>query len=203
MADYFKNIYVLFKYNPIARFLDLFGPALSLYNSKNKIDLTNKPQNLNVTLAPIFYAPFDSYKKAGEKFYNAVDKLIRKKSINFDLVHSHFTWPTGYVGMKLKEKYNVPFIVTAHGYDIYHLPFKDKDWTEKIRSILNSADYVITVSNSNLEYIQKLKVNTKVIILPNRFKKDSFYMRNQTECRKLLCLPVDRKIILSVGNSQK
>lgn len=202
LANYFKNVYMFVKYNPIAeisRYISL--PALSPHNSKNKIDLTNKPPNLNVTLTPIFYAPFDSqYKKLGGKFYNLVDKIIKEKDINFNLIHSHFTWPAGYVGMKLKEKYNVPFVVTAHGYDIYRLPFKDKDWMEKIKSILNSADYIITVSNSNLEFIKKLKVNTPVIVLPNGFKSDLFYVQNSIECRKILNLPTDKKIILSVGN---
>jgi glycosyltransferase involved in cell wall biosynthesis len=202
LANSFNSVSVFVKYNPIAeisRYVSL--PALNPFSSKNKIDLTNKPSNLDVYLTPVFYAPLDSqYKKIGEDLYKAVDKIIRKNSINFNLIHSHFTWPAGYVGMKLKEKYNVPFIVTAHGYDIYHLPFKDKDWTEKIRYILNSADCVITVSNSNLEFIKKLKVKTQVIILPNGFKSDLFYMQNPTECRKILGLPIHKKIILSVGN---
>lgn len=136
----------------------------------------------------------------GDKLYHTVDKIITENNINFNLIHSHFTWPTGYVGMKLKEKYNVPFIVTAHGYDIYHLPFKDEDWTEKIRSVLKSADYIITVSNSNLKFIQKLKVNNHVMVLPNGFKSDLFYMQNSMDCRKKLNLPIDKKIILSIGN---
>lgn len=202
LANYFNSVSVFVKYNPIAeisRYISL--PALTPYTSKNKIDLTNKPLNLNVILTPIFYAPFDSnYKKIGERLYNAIDKTIREKNINFNLIHSHFTWPSGYVGMKLKEKYNVPFIVTAHGYDIYLLPFKDKVWTEKIRSILNSADCIITVSNKNLEFIKKLNVNTRVVVLPNGFNSDLFYVRNLVECRKTLNLPLDRKVILSIGN---
>lgn len=202
LSSSFNNVYMFVKCNPIAeisRYISL--PSLNSFNSKSKIDLTNKPPNLNIILAPILYLPLDSnYKKIGEKLYKAVDKLIIEKTIDFDLIHSHFTWPAGYVGMKLKEKYNVPFIVTAHGYDIYSLPFKDKSWMEKIRSILNSADYIITVSNNNLEFIKKLNVNTHVIVLPNGFRNDLFFMQNSTKCRKILNLPINKKIILSVGN---
>lgn len=202
LANYFNNVTMFIKYNPIAeisRYISL--PALNSHNSKSKIDFTNKPPNLNVILAPILYLPLDSnYKKIGEKLYKTVDKIITEKNINFNLIHSHFTWPAGYVGMKLKEKYNVPFIVTAHGYDIYTLPFKDQDWMDKIRSVLKSADHVITVSNSNLKFIQKLKVNNHVTVLPNGFKSDLFYMQNSSECRKILNLPLDKKVILSVGN---
>ncbi len=202
LANSFNNVSMFVKYNPVAeisRYISI--PALKSFNSRSKIDLTNKPQNLNVILAPVFYAPLDShYRKIGEKLYHTVDKIITKNNINFDLIHSHFTWPTGYVGMRLKEKYNVPFIVTAHGYDIYSLPFKDADWTEKIRSILESADHIITVSNNNLKCIQKLKVNNRVTVLPNGFKSDLFYMQNSINCRRKLNLPIDKKIILSIGN---
>ncbi|AKB66674.1 glycosyltransferase [Methanosarcina mazei] len=202
LANYFNNVFMFVKYNPIteiSRYISI--PSLDPFSLKSKIDLTNKPSNLNVISTPIFYASLDSqYKKIGEKLYDRVDKIIIKKNINFDMIHSHFTWPCGYVGMKLKEKYNVPFIVTAHGYDIYLLPFKDKDWTEKIRSVLNSADCIITVSKRNLECIKKLNVNTNVRVLPNGFKSDLFYMRNSIECRNTLNLPLDRKIILSIGN---
>lgn len=202
LAKYFNNVSIFVKYNPISeitRYISI--PTLDPFSLKSKIDLTNKPQNLDVILTPIFYAPLDShYKKVGEKLYHIVDKTIMKKNINFDLIHSHFTWPAGYVGMRLKEKYNVPLIVTAHGYDIYSLPFKDADWTEKIRSILKSADHIITVSNNNLKFIQKLKVNNRVTVLPNGFKSNLFYAKDSKDCRKDLNLPIDKKIILSIGN---
>ncbi|MGA9187610.1 MAG: glycosyltransferase family 4 protein, partial [Methanosarcina sp.] len=120
--------------------------------------------------------------------------------LQFDLIHSHFTWSSGYVGAKLKEKYDVPFIVTAHGYDIYTLPFKDDEWKSKIEYVLNSADAIITVSNSNLECIKKLDVKTPVTVLPNGYREDLFYPADLYKSRKLLSLPFDKKIILSVGN---
>ncbi|AKB63325.1 glycosyltransferase [Methanosarcina mazei] len=202
LANNFNNVSMFIKYNPVAeisRYISI--PALKSFDLRSKIDLANKPPNLDVILAPVFYAPLDShYKKIGEKLYRTVDKIIMKKNINFNLIHSHFTWPAGYVGMRLKERYNVPFIVTAHGYDIYRLPFKDKDWMEKIITVLNSADHIITVSNNNLKFIQKLKVNNHVTVLPNGFKSDLFYLQNSSKCRKILNLPIDKKIILSVGN---
>ena len=87
-----------------------------------------------------------------------------------------------------------------HGYDIYSLPFKDNDWRGKIESVLNSANHIITVSHSNLECIKKLNVCTPVTIIPNGFKNNLFYPRNVLECRKALKLPLDKKIILTVGN---
>lgn len=169
---------------------------------KNRmLDLSDKPYNVNVTTIPIFYAPTDSsYKNLGEKHFKAVEKALKNNNYEFGLIHSHFTWSAGYVGGKLKEKYGTPFIATAHGYDIYDLPFRDNEWKEKIEYVLNTADYIITVSNSNLECIKKLGIKSPVKVIPNGFISGSFYPRDVKECRKTLNLLPGKKIILTVGN---
>jgi glycosyltransferase involved in cell wall biosynthesis len=190
------------RYNPIANISKYIPiPALDPFKLDTKIDIAGKPSNVNVYPTSILYAPLDSqYKKLGDRHFKAVEKAINKNNIEFDLVHSHFTWSSGYVGANLKEKYGVPFIVTAHGYDIYNLPFRDEEWKEKIEYVLNAADYVITVSNSNLECIKKLNVETPVKVIPNGFRSDLFHPRDSYGCRKTLNLPFDKKIILTVGN---
>ena len=202
LNSYLDFVYVLVRYNPLAEISSYIPTsALDPFKLDSKIDLTDKPSNIKVDPTPILYAPFDSqYKKLGEKHFKAVEKAIKKNNIIFDLVHSHFTWSSGYVGAKLKEKYDVPFIVTAHGDDIYDLPFRDEEWKEKIEYVLNAADYVITVSNSNLECIKKLNVETPVKVIPNGFRNDLFYPRDSNECKKTLNLPFGKKIILTVGN---
>jgi len=202
LSSYLDFVYVLVRCNPIAEISSYIPiPALDPFKLDSKIDIAGKPANLEVYPTPILYAPFDSqYKKLGEKHFRAVEKAINKNNIKFDLVHSHFIWSSGYVGAKLKEKYGVPFIVTAHGYDIYDLPFRDEEWKEKIEYVLNAADCIITVSNSNLECIEKLNVETPVKVLPNGFRNDLFYPRDSNECKKALNLPFGKKIILTVGN---
>ena len=202
LSSYLDSVYVLVRCNPIAE-ISSYIPisALDPFKLDSKIDITDKPSNIEVYPTPIMYAPFDSqYKKLGEKHFRAVEKAIKKNNIKFDLVHSHFIWSSGYVGAKLKEKYGVPFIVTAHGYDVYDLPFRDAEWKEKIEYVLNAADYIITVSNSNLECIEKLNVETPVKVLPNGFRNDLFYPRDSNECKKTLNLPFDKNMILTVGN---
>jgi glycosyltransferase involved in cell wall biosynthesis len=202
LSTYLDFVYVFVRYNPIAeisRYIPI--PALDHFKLDSKIDITNKPSNVNVYPTPILYAPLDSqYKKLGEKHFKVVEKLIKKNDITFDFIHSHFVWSAGYVGAKLKEKYNVPSVVTARGHDIYDLPFRDKEWKEKIEYVLNSADYIISVSNSNLECIKKLNVKTPVKVIPNGFRSDLFYPRGLKQCRKVLDVPIDKKIILYVGH---
>ena len=169
-----------------------------------KIDLKNIPLNINILQNPQFYLHFlGQYKLIGERHFKFAQKLVTQNNLKFDLIHSHFTWPSGYVGAKLKEKYNVPFVVTAHGYDIYDLPFKDDEWRSKIEYVLNSADAIITVSNSNLECIKNMDVKTPVKVLSNGYREDLFHPIDPYESRKLLSIPSDKKVILSVGNLEE
>ncbi|WP_234970377.1 glycosyltransferase family 4 protein [Methanohalophilus halophilus] len=202
VAKYFNKCSVLIESNPIAEISNYINiPYLKQFNLNYKIDLSGSPVNVNVQTTPMLYAPLDSqYKKLGEKHLKKVEQKISETNIDFDIIHSHFTWSSGYVGAKLKEKYNVPFVVTAHGFDIYLLPFKDEEWKEKIEYVLNSADHIITVSKSNLRCIEKLNVRSPVSQIPNGFNSNLFYPRDPIKCRKYLNLPLDKKIIVSVGN---
>lgn len=203
ISQHFNQINVCVRHNPIADVSELLPiHYLKPFTKKNIINLTYKPTNLNVILTNIFYLPTrKGYLNLGEKQFKVIDKQFEEKKIKkFDLIHSHFTWSSGYAGAKLKEKYGIPLIVTAHGYDIYDLPFRDDEWKEKIEYVLNTADSIITVSNSNLECIKKLDVKTPVRVIPNGFDNNLFYPRDSKECRKNLELPLDKKIILTVGN---
>jgi glycosyltransferase involved in cell wall biosynthesis len=205
VSSSFKDVFVSIKYNPIAEVSKYINiPSLNVHRLSSKIDIENRPSNVHLYPTPIFYLPTDSqYKKLGEKHYKQVTKIINENRIRFDIIHSHFTWSAGYVGARLKEKYGVPLIVTAHGYDVYKLPFKDREWKSKVEYVLNSADTIITVSNSNLECIKKLNVKTPVTVLPNGYREELFHPIDKQECRKLLCLPTEKKIILSIGNLEE
>lgn len=100
LSKYFGSINVCVRTNPIAEISKYIPiPALDRFKLDYKINLTNKPSNVNVLPTPIIYAPLDSqYKKLGEKHFRVVDKTIMRNNIKFDLVHSHFTWSAGYVG---------------------------------------------------------------------------------------------------------
>lgn len=204
-SKYFRTVDVMVRCNLFTKFCK-YIPFVSVgnFDMDYKFDLHNKPSNINVYPTPLIYAPLDfQYKQLGEKHFKFVDRIINKNNLQFDIVHSHFAWSSGYVGAKLKEKYGVPFVVTCHGKDIYDFPFRDEEWSSNIEYVLNSADAIITVSNSNLECINKLNVKTPVTVLPNGYREDIFYPVDLHECRKLLGLPSDKKIILSVGNLEE
>lgn len=201
-AKYFKETNVLVRTNPFAELTNIFHlPQLERFNIAYKIDLKRKPQNIKVIPTPLWYLPgIRSYKALGNGHFDHVKNLIKEKGIKFDIIHSHFTWSAGYVGARLKEENGIPLIITGHGYDVYSLPFKDNEWQDKIRWVMNTANHIITVSQNNLACIKQLHVSTPVTVIPNGFKGDLFYPRNSIECRKILNLPEDKKIILTVGS---
>lgn len=203
--SHFTNVTVLSRYNPISEISNFFPiHYLEPFRKASLIDLSNKPYNVNVITTPIIYIPTDSgHKNLGERHFKVVDKKITRYGIEFDLIHSHFIWSAGYVGAKLKEKYGVHFVITAHGYDIYDLPFRDEKWKERIEYVLNAADYIITVSNSNLNCLNILNVKTPVKVIPNGFNGTLFYPRSSQECRRILNLPFDKKILVTVGSLSK
>ncbi len=201
MSTNFDKVDVLVRSNPLAEIGNII--PMNRFENFRKCNLISKftPANVRVVRTPIMYLPFDrSYKNLGERHYQSVKRTINRSRGGFDLVHSHFLWTSGYVGAKLKKDLGIPFLVTAHGFDIYSLPFKSEYWRNKIEYVLNSADHIITVSQRNLRCIEKLDVSTKVTVIPNGFRTNLFYPRNSSECRKILNLPQDKKIILTVGN---
>jgi glycosyltransferase involved in cell wall biosynthesis len=201
-SPYFQNIVVLVRTNPIAE-ISRFIPISYLipFSVAHTIDLTNKPQNVHVFQTPVVYFPTVSgYKNLGKNHCKSVERIIKKQKIEFDIIHAHFTWSAGYVGSKLKEKYGTPFIITAHGMDIYDLPFRNSFYKDAITRILNSADHIITVSRKNLESIKKLEVTTPVSVILNGYNTALFYPMDPEECRNKLCLPTDKKILVNVSN---
>ena len=202
LSNHFKDVYVLVRYNKMTDFSGIIPlKLLTVRNKKEIIDTLACPKNVHVIPAPVFYIPSNSgYKKAGASHYQVVKKLLKRNRIKFDLIHSHFIWSAGYVGARLKQEYNVPFVITAHGYDVYNLPFRDDDWKERITSILNATDHIITISNLNIEYLSKLDITTPIDVISNGFDGKKFFPKDTMKSRKTLNLPRNRKIVMTIGN---
>jgi hypothetical protein len=159
-AKYFKKVYVLVRYKPISKIAKYIPLKwLKKYDDSLVVVMEGLPDNVEVIKVPVWYLPFGFfYKILGIFHFYAVDRVIKRRGIKFDIVHSHFLWSAGYVGMKLKEKYKVPFVVTGHGFDVYQLPFSSQFWKGIIIQILNSADAIITGSDNILKYLMKLRI---------------------------------------------
>jgi len=127
-------------------------------------------------------------------------KALSKNAINFSLIHAHFL-RYGFIGATLKSISGKPLVVTGHGRDVYDLPFRDNWYKVLARYLLSKADQVITVSQFNAEKLLSLGVSSnKLHVIPNGYNEKLFNPIPLCEARKKLGLPLNKKVLLSVGN---
>lgn len=204
----FNKIFVMVRYKPIAELSNIiplpFFKSRRRHSKRYSIDYTNKPDNVEIILVPLWYLPLNFfYKFLGHKHAKAVLKILKTRKIKFDIIHAHFGWSAGYAGMKVKEKYKKPLVITGHGYDVYDLPFRDRNWRKRLTEVYWRADRLTTVSLKNRECLQKLGIKNEVYIFPNGFLSSLFYYIEKKKARTILNLLDERKLILSIGNLEK
>lgn len=145
---------------------------------------------------------------------SAISISLLKDSIvkdfgNPDLVHIHVSVPIGdFAGMIYALRNNIPFIVTYHG-DIEESSgnifrkigayFYNK---YILKRILNYANIIISPSRY---YISESKIlgeyRHKTIAIPNGIDLSKFnVIYSKEECREMLNLPTNERIILFVGS---
>jgi len=131
--------------------------------------------------------------------FRAVMKCIQKYKINFDLVHAHFTLPSAYCAYMLKEKYHVPYVITANedsGWLQEEIDLKDP----RIENAWIHADQIMTI---NRQEIPKLTVyNTHTRSVPYGFIL-KYTPLDMHACRDLLNAPQTAKIVFTFGILQK
>ena len=124
-----------------------------------------------------------------------VERLIRNEEICFDLVHAHFTWPSGGIAARLKERYGVPSVLTVH---------EDSGWLAEevasrhplIEGALRAQDSIIRVNQADVSLLESL--NPRVVSIPNGYPPQ-FRALERVDCRRRLGLPLDAKVLFSLG----
>lgn len=152
------------------------------------------PKYLNF---PIFY----DYGRFGWVFLakNAIFDVIQKENITFDLIHAHFTWPSGVLAGECKKKYHVPLVITEHTSDSFRRAIDNRNYYSV--KTWELADAIIRVKGGDIADFGKVGISLqKVRFIPNGFDAQKFYPAGIEECRKKLGLPKEKKIILYVGN---
>ncbi|HOO53388.1 MAG TPA: glycosyltransferase family 4 protein [Methanothrix sp.] len=198
LSGYFKSIYVISLTPLVPKCLSAF----SFMNPRWKRDaFANNYEygNIKVHFAKHFTLPFDfSRKKRGDVAFNVVYKIIKNSRIEFDLIHAHFTYPSGYVSAKLKEIYNRPIVLTVHeDRDSFLNEINDRNavytW--------NNVDKIIRVNKSDLKEFCRSGIDeSKLISLPNGVSPKVFKPMDSSSARIALGLPIDKNIILNIAN---
>jgi len=207
LSQFIPNIYVFVHHNylsELAKYLPFsYFRYFDKFSKNRLIDLTVKPENVKVHVESMLYlTPDGRNMRLGDRISKKLEEFIQKNKIEFDLIHAHFTWPCGYVGVRLAKKYRVPLIITAHGYDIYDLPFRNDFCFNQVKYILDNTNHIITVSKMMKDIIvEKFDIeNGNVSVIPNGFDPRLNYPINKIKVRQKLGLPLNKKIVLNVAN---
>ncbi|SEO24262.1 Glycosyltransferase involved in cell wall bisynthesis [Amphibacillus marinus] len=120
----------------------------------------------------------------------------------YQVVHSHYIFPSGWLGLMTKKVYRSRFIVTAHGGDVDRMPRKHPWIAKRSERILAEADEVIAVGEALAQALRKgFNVSTeKLTILNMGVNREIFKAIDGQKARKILNLSEHKIIILFVGN---
>ncbi|MCC6019361.1 MAG: glycosyltransferase family 4 protein [Candidatus Verstraetearchaeota archaeon] len=142
-------------------------------------------------------------KRAPEFFSKSLLQKVSKSNLKVNLIHAH-RLDYGYIGARLKERYNIPLIITTHGSDVYDFPFKGRYEYFVTKYALKHADHIIAISNREAKTLLSLGYSIdKISVIPNPVDTRLFRPLPQNKCRSLLNLPSNKKILLTVGNLTK
>ena len=134
------------------------------------------------------------------KYLGLMVSLIGSMSKRYDVIHAHYLFPTGFLALPFALLTKTPLVLTAHGGDIRlgkKAPFK-----LLTRMTIRLAAKVIAVSEALAEEIKNsFSVPAdKVMVASCGVDRKLFYPRDRAECRAKLGIPVEKKVILFVGN---
>lgn len=132
----------------------------------------------------------------------AVMSLIEREDLHLDLIHAHFTWPSGAVAVRLKKSLGVPVVITEHTHETLYKalregnPYYTRTWEE--------CDAIIRVNKKDVPLICRCGVDpSKVCSIANGYDPAKYYPVDKKAARQSLDLPVDSKIVLNISRLYK
>lgn len=190
LKDYFENVYVIC---PVAYGMDNLRKVRHEDYIFDNVHVFF-PKYFNI---PFFYFYLRDLWTSIE--YSAIEKFIKKNNLSFDIIHAHFTWPSGAVAAKLKRDRNMPLIITEHTSETFLKAIKKKD-SQYIKT-WGISDSIIRVRRGDINSFHEVGIPLdKIHYVPNGYDSKKFFPVDMMICRKKLDLPTDVEIILNVGN---
>ena len=133
-----------------------------------------------------------------------IDRVTRtsERFKKYDLIYANSLF-TAHIGLKLKQKCNIPFICMWHGSSIHSVPFNDKNTFKRTRVILENADMNLFVSDELLTTARKIASNFKGEISYNGIDTSLFCRLKDDErftLRKEKGIAQNEKCVAFIGN---
>ncbi|ALV63888.1 Glycosyl transferase, group 1 [Thermococcus sp. 2319x1] len=196
--SYHGGIFVKEQVNELGKYLKEITVVSPQPLGANRTLKSYSYDNIKVYFPLFFHLPINHFRKRlGDNIFKATERLIEKENIEFDIIHAHFTWPSGYAGVKLGKKFGVPVVVHIH---------ENREWfmqeynsgREEIYWTWKNADALIRVNRIDVPLLQKF--NDSVYYIPNGFDPERLRVMSKKEAREYFGLSQDGKILFSLGN---
>ncbi|MCK4664618.1 MAG: glycosyltransferase [Bacteroidales bacterium] len=199
LRHHFKEVVVI-AYRPLIP--QWLLPLLPYKRRRDFLARDYEYENVKVVFCRNFIVPLPFIKRNWSiRGYKKTIKILNEISFHPEIIHVHRTWPTGEIAFYLSKYYKIQYVLTAHGYDAYGLPSKNRYYKQTIEKILLSAKKVISVSKANIKKMQDIMdiPNYLFEFIPNGFDSTLFQMNSRRDSRHKLGIPYRSKVFLSVG----
>jgi D-inositol-3-phosphate glycosyltransferase len=141
------------------------------------------------------------------EFAQKVQEFADKKSLKYDLIHSHY-WMSGLAAEELKKEWDVPVIQMFHTLGKLKQQVaqndEEKEGEYRIKGELRSiqvADKIVASTSTEKEQLVTLYNADpgKINIIPPGVDLSRFYPIPPDEAKEFIGIPFDRKMLLFVG----
>lgn len=208
LRPYFKNVNIIIptpmfsecidKIFVLRRFFPFLENISQSYKNRERI---KKSYDIDLFFPKYFTVPTTFFRE--QKYLHSslsTIRILNANRIEFDLIHAHRMDLCGYIGTYVKTHYNKPLVFTTDGDDVYKLPFINQKYRSRIIDMLNHANHIIAGCQNEADKLIDLGFKReKITIIRNGFDENFFYPQPMNEARVLLGLPLDKKIILTIG----
>lgn len=131
-------------------------------------------------------------------FSSIITMLNIRKNFKFDIIDSHFVYPDGFGAVLLGKLFKKPVTVTVRG--TLRRLLKSPLLKIQVSYALRKAVKIFSVCEDLRKVVIKAGIPVeKVSVVPNGVDIKKFKPREKMEARRELGLPLDKKIILSIG----
>lgn len=133
---------------------------------------------------------------------NAIRRLLEREGGKVDIIHAHFTWPSGAAAVRLKEKLGVPVVVTEHTSLTLNKAIEAKD-PQFVRTWI-ASDAVVRNREGDMGLFESVGVPPeKLHYIPNGFDSRRFRLMDRGKSREPLGIPADKRVLVSIGGLEE